>query len=100
MPLPDVASESKGTRWELRMIGGPYDGWVVPFTGERPPHSEIFLGLPYAMENSIPLRIPADAPITIPQAQVGIEYRLMMRYEDMHRRIAVYTYYYGKARSA
>jgi hypothetical protein len=77
--------------WQLRMIGGPYDGWTLPCSERHPPHSHLFHGLPYARDFSSRPTFE-DGPIPIPEPIIPVEYHLFFGFEDKGKNIAVYAY--------
>lgn len=81
-----------GKTWELRMIGGPYDGWKIPCAGERPPRGQHFVGLPYANDFIVPASFSEAEKIPAPRHLHLCDYRLELGVEDRDRGIAVYIY--------
>jgi hypothetical protein len=72
------------------MVGGPHDGWALPYVGENPPLGEYFGDIPYRRECTI--TSPFFSRDILPQGFPHVAYRLEMFFKDQYKNIAIYGY--------
>lgn len=79
-------------KWDLRMVGGPYDGWTVPSLSEKPDREWWFAGYPYA-HTQMDARMFCDKEILPSFPPIPhFSYYLSAAFNDGRKNIAVYFY--------